>query len=547
MDVPYLKWRTVSGQEQVFELKLDEVLIGRLSESHIVLTNPYISRRHAKIASEGSERLLVDLQSTHGTFVNGTKINEHKLTHADRISLGRDQVELIYVAEEDSASGLDLGDQELDKSMMQLTSVIPLADAEASNIEKISHILDFQYNWEKSFSAEKTFRQILEAALKLSGAERGFILLKALPDFKYVVGMNGFGQLLSEDEFQASKTVVKEVVREGDPVIMTANIDQQFKDQQSILAMSLRAVACMPLKWLSDEAEELEVRGILYLDSTKTMHALSGLDQKILTKLAAEAANVFEKLEMIEAMEQRKALEKELDLAHETQRSLLPATLPDIEGFEIAAFSFPTRHVGGDFYDFLCPDSSSLTGVLADVSGKGISAALLSSLLQGALQMQCRSGVQLNGMVKQANSYLCERSQSNRFVTLFGFSLSSAGMGEYLSAGHNPAYLYRAASQSVEELPSKNLVLGAFGFATFETTPLNLDSGDLLVVYSDGVTEAMNPQDEMFGEERLLELIRGYAVQGCEFVRSKILEEIKKFTEGMDQTDDMTLLLVRKS
>ncbi|UCF38340.1 MAG: SpoIIE family protein phosphatase, partial [Acidobacteriota bacterium] len=531
-------------------LEFDETTIGRLSESDIVMTNPYISRQHAKVVRQGKEFLLVDLKSTHGTSVNGRRIHEQVLKPGDRITLGRDQVEMRFFRGDEDVSdlGATLGDKDLDQSMMNLTSVIPLSQTESSNIEKISHILDFQYNWEKSFSAERTFRQILDAALNLSGAERGYVLLKEDEGFKFVVGLNGSGQTLSEAEFQTSHSVVQKVVNGGKPVLMTENIDQAFAKQQSILAMDLRAVACMPLQWISDRSEEAEVRGILYLDSTKTMHALTGLDQKILNKLAVEAANVFEKLELIEAFDEKKAIQKELALAQETQAALLPLTLPEVAGYEVSAFSYPTRHVGGDFYDFLDLDTAVIAGVLADVSGKGISAALLSSHVQGALQMQVRSRSvsALDQSISQVNQYLCDKSQANRFVTLFVFALDNEGRGHYVSAGHNPSYLYRGVTKEVEELPSRSLVVGAFGFATFESTAVEMEPGDVMVVYSDGITEAMNPRDELFGEERLVELIRRHASEGCQDLEKRILDAITVFTEGMDQTDDMTCVIVRK-
>ena len=547
MSTPYLRTVAPTGQEETYDVAGDEIVIGRLSESEIVLTNPYVSRQHAKLVKTESGYTLVDMKSTHGTFVNGIRIEEQALQNGDRIHLGRDQVELTFFLEKPSGDHagnvpvLDGG-----QSVMNLTSVIPIAGSEVSDLEKISHLLDFRYNWEQSFSPDATFQQILDSALKLSGAERGYILLKEEEDFNYVVGMNSNAELLSQSEFQTSRSIIQEVETGGEPVLMTENIDQEFAQQQSILALDLMAVACMPLKWISSQSDEMEVRGILYLDSRKTMHALSGLDQKILNRLADEAASVFEKLELLKSIEERKAIDKELALANETQMALLPSELPEIEGFDLTAFSRPTHHVGGDFYDFFVRDESKFSGVLADVSGKGISAALLSSLVLGALEMESRSAAPINEIVNQINVYLCEKSKSNRFVTLFLFRLGLNGTGEFISAGHNPAYLHRAATGEIEELPAKNMVLGAFSFAEFEQSPLRIDDGDLLVVYSDGITEAMNPQDEMFGEERLIELIREYAAAGCKELEGRIIRSIEEFTEGMPQTDDMTCMLIQK-
>jgi len=547
MPNPYILWKNSQGEDERYELGDGEVTVGRLSESDIVIMNPYVSRRHLRISPRGSDYLAADLNSTHGTFVNGTRIVEQKLNDGDCITLGRDQVRIEFHSGEriPLQQGTMLS-MDLQKSVLQLTSVIPLANTEASYLEKISHILDFQYHWEKSFSSDQTFRQILDSALQLSGAERGYILLKAVPDFKYVLGLNGSGQLLPEQEFRTSRTVVQQVVSGGQPVVMTHNLDKVFAQQQSILAMDLRAVACMPLKWISRDSDQPEVRGILYLDSTKAMHALSGLDQKILNRLADEAANVFEKLELLQAVEERKVYEKELALAKETQKTLLPAVLPTVEGFELAAFSQPTRFVGGDFYDFLPRRTDFLTGVLADVSGKGVSAALLSSLVQGALMVEARSGAPIEELARKVNLCLCERSSSNRFVTLFLFSVDKNGQGHYLSAGHNPTYVYRVSTGQIEELPAHDLILGAFTFATYSAHPLELNQGDVLVIYSDGITEAMNPRDDMFGDERLKDLIRENAGQGCKTLERTILTAIQQFTEGRDQTDDMTMVIVQR-
>jgi serine phosphatase RsbU (regulator of sigma subunit) len=200
--------------------------------------------------------------------------------------------------------------------------------------------------------------------------------------------------------------------------------------------------------------------------------------------------------------------------------------------------------VGGDFYDFLSRDEESLTGVLADVSGKGVSAALLSSFTLGVLETECRDGVALSDALNRTNKRLFHKTRSNRFVTLFLFSLERDGTGEYLSAGHNPAYLYRAATSQVEELASDGLILGAFEYATYQSIPFRLHAGDILLVYTDGVTEAENPAGKMFGEKRLMKLLGNHAKKGGAGLQDQIQRAVTRFTESMDQTDDITFMLV---
>ena len=327
---------------------------------------------------------------------------------------------------------------------------------------------------------------------------------------------------------------------------MVEGLDNKYKEQASIVAMNLRAVACLPLMGIPSQMDTPAILGILYLDSTKRMHSLSGLDQKIISKLAVEAGNVLERVEMIKNIEVRKKLEQELALAEETQRSLLPQNLPKIENLQIHAFSKPTRYVGGDFYDFVELETGELAGVLADVSGKGISASLLSSMLLGCLQMQLRAGLPIDEAVNRLNRFLCEKSSSGRFVTMFLFTLSSEGSGKFISAGHNPTYLFRAATGEIEELASNNMIVGAFSFASFQSDALHLNKGDVLVVYSDGLTEAENPQGEMLGEDRVKEVIRRKAPFGAKHLEDQLLETIQNFTVGQSQTDDITITIVER-
>jgi serine phosphatase RsbU (regulator of sigma subunit) len=249
----------------------------------------------------------------------------------------------------------------------------------------------------------------------------------------------------------------------------------------------------------------------------------------------------------LKTLAEQKRNEAELSLAQETQESLLPRSLPQFENFHIHAFNSPTRYVGGDFYDFLQLSSGEWAGVLADVSGKGISAALLSSMVLGALNMELRSGTQPHEVLNRMNRLLCEKSLPGQFVTLFLCLLNPHGEGQFISAGHNVAYLFRAATGKIEWLIPDAFALGMFDFATFQSRPLHLEDGDILVIYSDGLTDAQNQESEMFGEERLLKIIREAAPSGSCALEEKLLKAIEEFTDGAPQTDDITWLVVGKA
>jgi sigma-B regulation protein RsbU (phosphoserine phosphatase) len=220
--------------------------------------------------------------------------------------------------------------------------------------------------------------------------------------------------------------------------------------------------------------------------------------------------------------------------------------VPQFENFSIRAFNHPTRYVGGDFYDFRQLDSGAWMGVLADVSGKGMPAALLSSMVLGAMSMEFRSGTQSQEVLNRVNQLLYEKSLPFQFVTLFLFLLSPQGTGQFISAGHNPVYLFRAATGNVEEIVSDSYVLGLFDFASYQARALHLRKGDVLVVYSDGLTEAENRQEEMFGTGRLLRIIQQHAPAGSVALKQKFLSAIEDFTQGVAQTDDITFVIVEK-
>ncbi len=280
----------------------------------------------------------------------------------------------------------------------------------------------------------------------------------------------------------------------------------------------------------------LEVR-LLHLETKNYSKVLEETVREL------EASREVIRLKTLEEQEMR---ERELALAQETQKSLLPRFLPQFENFRIHAYNSPTRYVGGDFYDFQRLSSGDWVGILADVSGKGISAALLSSMVLGALSMEFHTATQPQEVLNRVNQLLCERSLPSQFVTLFLFLLDPHGAGQFISAGHNPAYLFRSATGRIEKLLSDAHFLGMFDFASYPTRAFRLDKGDILVVYSDGLTDAQNPREEMFGEERLLKLIRQEAPSGSHAVEQKFLKALEDFTQGMPQTDDITFVIVEK-
>jgi sigma-B regulation protein RsbU (phosphoserine phosphatase) len=536
ISTPTLYWQDSDRKNCSRALDQDLTTIGRQG-CDVLLVHPSVSRRHASVVRVDGRFQLVDNGSKHGTTINGEKVESRELESGDRIELGKERVPVHF-----SVSG---GGRPRDYTDVIERSIsdIQSATSASSILEKISYILEFKYRWEHLFTPDVAFEQILDSLLKISGAERGFILVRNGTDFVYASGMDSNGRGIEESEFQASHTVVSRVVNSGEPLFMTEELDRQLAVQQSIVRMGVRAVACVPLHGLPAEADTPVVLGILYLDSRKPMHSLSGLDQKILRKLAVEAGNVLERVELVKSIEQRQALERELTLAEETQKALLPREMPQIPGYRIDAYSKPTRYVGGDFYDFILGTDGSFDALLADVSGKGVSASLLSSLVLGCMRLQLRTGCPLAEAMGALNQLLLDTAP-DRFVTMFVIHLDRTGRGQFISAGHNPAYIYRSASDRLEEIPSNCMLVGAFDFATFQCGPITLHSGDVLLIYSDGLSEAENTDGDMLGEDVVRQIVQRSGPKGAEKVKSDLLKEVERFTGGRAQSDDITLVTI---
>jgi len=250
--------------------------------------------------------------------------------------------------------------------------------------------------------------------------------------------------------------------------------------------------------------------------------------------------------ELRKVVEQRWDLDRELRLAEEIQNALLPQAFPSIEGYRVCAHSTPTRYVGGDFYDLIAPPSGRFFGVLGDISGKGVAASLLSSMVLGSLDAQLRSGVALEDAVSSLNALLCEKG-CDRFATLFLFQLDAMGQGRYVSAGHNPAYIYRRETREVVEVPSNSPIAGAFQSSAFESGTIQIGAGDLLLVYTDGLTDAQDVEGKMLGEEPVIDALRQASPGGAERVKAALLELVRGFAAGQNQIDDITFLIVERS
>lgn len=387
------------------------------------------------------------------------------------------------------------------------------------------------------------------------------------------------------EEIKVSRAIIEEVILRGASILATdAQHDPRFIGTTTTLE-GIRSVLAVPLGVGSDAF------GIIYADSPVESVRFTEDHLKVLTTLASVAAIRVENARLLEQQLERERLESEIHLAREIQQRFQPASAPQVAGYDIIGISFSCYEIGGDYYDFIKRSDNRLLIALGDVSGKGTAAALLMSSLHAAIHAQACVQTSLVETINAVNSYLADNIPANRFITLFYSELDAAtGALNYLNAGHNPALIVRRAAKanaathafdvsrnaatedlagkdlagkdladdltldaaretqvfSCEQLAASGIPLGISSRASYMQSATMLAPGDVLVIYSDGVTETVNPQGAEFGVERLRETIEAHTDLSAAGLRDKIESELTKFAGGAATVDDVTLVIVKR-
>lgn len=507
--------------------------IGRKSESDLRPAGVDVSREHADITlREDGKYVLTDRGSRYGTFVNDEQVSERPLRHRDRIRLGRTgNAELTFLLDEAADSKLSHPSLAID--FRQMSTLLDRLRAMGS-----ARVLD------------EVLELVMDAALDATGAERGFIML-ATPsrELEFKIGRAKGRVTLSGKSFATSQKIPQQVFLTGREQMVADLMDEQLAgDHLGTVALGIRNVLCTPLNVVryrdrSDASTGHLPIGVLYLDSREKGSLLSAASRSALETVATEAAAAIESARLYREEAEKARLEHELRLAADIQRALLPDADQSGAHFDVAAASIPCRAIGGDFFDYFHLTGGAFGFALGDVSGKGPPAALLTAMIQGVFSAQVASGASPAQLMASVNVSLIRRSIQNRFATVVYGALSPDGRLIYSNAGHNPPVLLKR--DGVQRLETGGLIVGLFPQAKYDEETLQLEDGDVLVVFSDGVTEAFNAAGEEFGETRLLACLE--ANRRCEpgHLLQKVLSCVHEFTAGAAQSDDVTALALK--
>ncbi len=536
------------GARRFVRITQSPLLLGRGAETgnHVQLADRRISRQCASIVFEAGRFYIEDQGQRRGLFINGEKVEGRELKDRDAITFGlEDSYEIIFRSSST--------EEQLPNLLTRIENITTGPDASTGGLHKLNQLLEVIAVLHSQLPLESVLAEMLDRAIEITDADRGLLLVPESPGSLGVrLARRSGGLRLSPESITPSQTAVRMAMEQQSSVI-TEDLAQAGLDlqaAQSIVMQRLRAVVVIPLyamnRATSEESAASRVRGtflgVVYLDSRRPA-AFSSLDRQILDALAVEAASLLDNARLVERERERQRLEQELGIARDIQQALLPRGLGDYPHLAVSGFNLPCHTVGGDYFDVFPISAERTAFLIADVSGKGLGAALLTTMLQGAL-----SGMTLGTdparVFNQINRFLCEHAEVGRYATMFFGIVDRDGQLEFINAGHPSPLLLR---KDKAEMPftEGSFPVGLVPEAQYTSVRLKLDPGDTLVLFSDGVTEAADPDEEMFGVNRLCEVLRDKNEASLDQIQKCVLESVENFTRGASQADDVTLLIVR--
>ncbi|UCC89478.1 MAG: SpoIIE family protein phosphatase, partial [Anaerolineales bacterium] len=393
-----------------------------------------------------------------------------------------------------------------------------------------------------SLDLDEVLDRVMDEVIAATRAERGFVTLREADGglvFRAARGMDQ--ETIDQPQFQISRSVVERAAHEGLPILTSdAQSDDRFSMRQSVKILGLRSILCVPLK-LKDQ-----VSGVVYVDNRLQTGIFTSDDLELLTAIASSAAIAIENARLYQVAVEKGRMERELQMAYDVQASLLPRETPQQPGWEFAARWQPAREVSGDFYDFVL-FHQQLGMVIADVTDKGMPAALFMALSRSTLRASLAATRSPAEGIRRTNRLLCADSVNSMFVTLFYAQLNPAtGQMTYVNAGHNPPLLYRAKEGELVELTRTGMPLGLFETIDFEQRVVQLDPGDFILLYTDGVNEAMDAGGGVFGEERLRQVLLEKRQARVEDMAEALEAALTNFTGGVARSDDITFVIARR-
>ncbi len=545
-----------------YDLPASKSVMGRHPECDIVIDVGAVSRHHAQVLFEQGRYFIEDLKSRNGTFVNEQPIaGRVPLTNGDHVRIC--DVTLTFQHRPAAAPGINplfgstlpgkepsgfqtlLVDDEEDDNPSSSTVMQRLdVSLKSSHIAistspeaKLSAILEIAHSLGKALALDEVLPKLLNGLFKIFvQADRGFIVLRE-ENGRLVPRWTKVRRESDEDTIRISRTICNQVMDTKEAILSAdAATDQRFVASESIADFRIRSMMCAPL--IDSEGKAI---GVLQIDTVDQRHRFQKDDLEMLAAIASQAAIAIDNAKLHDQTLKQREMERDLELAHEVQRGFLPDRKPKLDGYSFYDFYAPAAYVGGDYYDYIDIPDGRTAILVADVVGHGVAAALMMAKLSSEVRIALASGVQPGEAVTHLNDRLC-RSQTDRFVTFIMVVLDPrSGDVTIVNAGHMCPVIRRVNGELEEPGNAEvGLPLGIADGLTYQQLTINLQRGEVVVLYTDGVNESMNLAGDFFGIDR----IRTHVVEikTPDMLGQKIIEDVRQFVGRGPQVDDMCLV-----
>jgi phosphoserine phosphatase RsbU/P len=551
--ITHLRVRTPDNQVRRVSLEGQTLTVGRAHTNDLCYPDDAsLSRQHMVFEHDGDGWSVTDLKSKNGTLVNGVRIGRlTRLSPGDQIAVGGLQIVCLDAEQEAPESVIFVPETGagLPGTGTIMASLEGLLSGEATGSPALkpgraetdsafqSQVVRILIRAGRELAGhqplEELFRLILDLSIEAVGAERGVLMT--------LEGERLVPRAVHGEGLRISTTVRDRVLQRKDSLLVRdRGVEEALLKQESISGQQIHSLIAVPLQ--TDD----QVIGLVYVDSRMFVREFTPDDLNLLTVLANVAAIRIDHERHLALQQSEQRRTRDLEQAADIQRGILPKGPPVLAGFDLAGHNAPCRTVGGDYYDFISYPDGRLCLVLGDVAGKGMAAALMMSSLQARVQLLTEEVLPLSTLMSRLDHAIASRCPANRFITLFVCLIDpQTGALTYCNAGHNPALLVRASGEVIW-LSAVGTVLGILPELGYEERQERLEPGDLLAIYSDGLTEAATPAEEEVGQDRLAEWVVTRRNQPAASIVAELTQAVHEWCAPGSAEDDMTLLIARR-
>lgn len=545
---------TLTSEQPASDFQFDStIVIGRGGTADFVVPNPSVSRRHAMVTREGDDWFVEDVGSGNGTFLNERILSQRSLlTNGDHLRLGSVVLQFIDTPAADTpppfTTSIRVHEAPVATEPDRVLVRVPVVEQAASphtmvgsarrlrlleNLAKISSMV-FDERALLSFVVDELFDMMPQA-------DRAFVMVWD-PELNRLVPNVARTRTGAADEIHASKTLLDDVLKKREAVlILDAASDERYADAESISVLKIRTAICTPIVFQN------QIFGVIQIDSTSGKFPFSRADVILTVGISAEVGMALAYARVHGELVEQKMLEHDLELARKIQHHFMPAGLPSVDGYSFGVEYKPALAVGGDLYDFIDLGTGLKAIVIGDVSGKGVSAALYSAKLVTDLRYVAKGLTSPAAILSRVNDVLASDDHEGMFVTAAVAVLEGrSGRFTVANAGHPLPFALDRGGQVAPLGQPDGPAIGMLPGARFYDHEYELDTGDVVVFYTDGVIEALNPQKDMFGETGLLESL-GRSDGGPPGAVRKIAGDVYRFAGSAPQSDDVTIVSVGRN